>query len=163
MSYNDANLNQPYNNPDDTHTNDTMEQQNDNPWNQPTASQPTTTVTVPPTQEICIPTITPPSQQSPRLSTTNSHRDLPNTSSQASTPRSHRTIETNTDNTNDDDPNNLYIPRETLERRLEQLFQNLYNLQLRVSQNPLPSYNHIINPKETNILEIFAKSRLRTS
>ena len=118
MSSNDANPNQPHDNHDDNHTNDATEQPNDNPWNQPTAIQLTTTITVPPTQGIHIPTITPPPQRSPRLSPTNSHRDLPNLSSQASTPRSHRTIETNTDNTNDDDPNNLYIPRKTLERRL---------------------------------------------
>ena len=141
MSSNDANPDQPYDNPDDTHTNDTTEQPDDNPWNQPTVSPPKTNVTVPPTLETYIPTITPPPQRSPRISPTNSHRDLPNTPSQASTPRSHRTIDTNTDNTNDDDPNNLYIPRETIERRLEQLFQNLDNLQLRVSQETLPSYN----------------------
>ena len=153
----------PHDDHDNNRTNEATEQPNDNPWNQPTATQPSTNVNSPPSQETCIPTTIPSTQRSIQQSSINLQGDLPNTpsqpytsqkhttDSQTSSPRSHRTIETNTINTNDDDPNNQYIPRETIERRLDQLFQNLDNIQLGVSQESLPSYNRRLEDAQNEL------------
>ena len=70
----------------------------------------------------------------------------------ASTQRSQRTIATSTD----DDFNAQYITRETLERQLQHLFQNLYRIQFQISQTSLPSYDQRLKEArhELQVLEI---------
>ena len=86
-----------------------------------------------------IPTIAPPI-------TTPTSQMRTSSDSQTSTPRTQRTTETNTDYM-DELSDDQYISRETLQQRLQNLFDNLDIIQAQLLQQSIPSYQQRVNAK----------------